>query len=446
MTTTFQRLRLPSATWTGLFILLFCLYASGSASAQFNVKEKLKEKASQRAETHVDNGIDKSLDAVESLGKKKKKTKTESATAPAPEAAATPATPAPAGRGAISDSSAPTLTSYSKFDFVPGEKVVFYEDFSRGAIGDFPVNWNTGGTGEMVTINGIPGRWLKWSAGVGYAPVLKEPFPENFTLEFDILLTQEGEKPGSYFGINLYSGSKDDFENTEGIGNAGVLLFTQGEWEIYKWSEPATGERVGGSSQVHISSLYNKVAHVSIWGQKQRIRVYLDEKKILDLPQGLPAARLNRVKFSNNPGINAANDDQSPVYLTNVRIATGLPDMRSKLLTEGKLVTRGILFDVNSDRIKGESYGTLKEIAQVLIENPGIKVKVVGHTDSDGTDAANLELSRRRAAAVRAALKADFGVDVSNMLTDGKGATVPVSPNTTPEGKANNRRVEFIKL
>jgi outer membrane protein OmpA-like peptidoglycan-associated protein len=109
------------------------------------------------------------------------------------------------------------------------------------------------------------------------------------------------------------------------------------------------------------------------------------------------------------------------------------------------LVTRGILFDVNSDRIKGESYGTLKEIAGVLTETADVKIQIVGHTDSDGDDAANMDLSKRRAAAVKTTLAGEFHIDTGRMDTDGKGESQPVDKNDTPAGKANNRRVEFIK-
>lgn len=121
---------------------------------------------------------------------------------------------------------------------------------------------------------------------------------------------------------------------------------------------------------------------------------------------------------------------------------------KTAYITEGhlSLVTHGILFDVNSEKIKGESYGTLKEISQVLKDNPAVKVKIFGHTDSDGDDKSNLDLSKRRAASVKSSLSKDFGIDASRMETDGKGESEPALPNTTAEGKANNRRVEFLKL
>ena len=133
-------------------------------------------------------------------------------------------------------------------------------------------------------------------------------------------------------------------------------------------------------------------------------------------------------------------------FICNLRLAVGAPDIRKKMLEQNKWVTHGILFDVNSDKIKPESYGTLKEMAGVLKEYPELKVKIVGHTDGDGNDATNLDLSKRRAASVKSALAKEFGINESRMETDGKGESEPIDKNDNPAGKANNRRVEFIKI
>jgi len=109
-------------------------------------------------------------------------------------------------------------------------------------------------------------------------------------------------------------------------------------------------------------------------------------------------------------------------------------------------VSYGIYFDVNKDVVKPESFGTLKGIADVLKENPDVKVKIVGHTDSDGADATNLDLSKRRGASVKDALVKTFGIEASRLESDGLGETKPIAPNDTPVNKALNRRVEFIKL
>ncbi|MEJ7674299.1 MAG: OmpA family protein [Chitinophagaceae bacterium] len=93
--------------------------------------------------------------------------------------------------------------------------------------------------------------------------------------------------------------------------------------------------------------------------------------------------------------------DKDRFLISNLKLAVGAPDTRNKLITEGKFVTRGILFDINSDKIKPESYGAIKDIATVLKENADVKVKIVGHTDSDGDDNSNLELSKRRAASYK---------------------------------------------
>jgi len=145
-------------------------------------------------------------------------------------------------------------------------------------------------------------------------------------------------------------------------------------------------------------------------------------------------------------GSYGSSNDNYSYYLSNLKVALANPDSRSKLITEGKWSTTGILFDVNSDKIKPTSYGVLKEIAATLSENADVKVKIIGHTDSDGDDAKNLDLSKRRAAAVKIILSSEFGIDASRMETDGEGESKPVGDNKTAEGKAQNRRVEFIKL
>jgi outer membrane protein OmpA-like peptidoglycan-associated protein len=179
-----------------------------------------------------------------------------------------------------------------------------------------------------------------------------------------------------------------------------------------------------------------------MWRQKERVRVYFNEEKVWDLPKAMSKdAKYNSIVYwLQGPGQNAS------YFMSNLRLAVGAPDTRNKILTESKWVTHGILFDVNSADIKPESFGTMKEMANVLKEYPDLKVKIVGHTDADGKDADNLDLSKRRAASVKTALAKEFSIDESRMETDGKGESEPIDKNNTPAAKANNRRVEFIKL
>ena len=90
------------------------------------------------------------------------------------------------------------LKSYSKFDFVPGEKVIFFDDFSQDNAGDFPAKWNTNGKGEVVTSNRYPGKWLKMRNSTTYIPeIVSNKFPENYTIEYDMIASGE-DRSGAF--------------------------------------------------------------------------------------------------------------------------------------------------------------------------------------------------------------------------------------------------------
>jgi OmpA-OmpF porin, OOP family len=133
------------------------------------------------------------------------------------------------------------------------------------------------------------------------------------------------------------------------------------------------------------------------------------------------------------------------VYITNIRYAIAGEDLRAKLMNEGKFSTTGITFDINSDKIKPESKATLDEIGNMLQLNQDIKIKIVGHTDSDGDAKANILLSQKRAVAIKNELQNNYGIVSSRISTDGKGENEPLNGNKTAEEKAANRRAEFIK-
>jgi outer membrane protein OmpA-like peptidoglycan-associated protein len=340
------------------------------------------------------------------------------ATAGSTPAAAPPAAAPPAAASAQTPAAAPSFESYSKYEFVPGEKVVAMDDLTQDAIGEFPARWNTNGSGEIVTIAGRPGRWLKMTKGGFFLPEFITELPENFTLELDVTVAPTFD---SSYALNV---------GLAELANAKVPAPWQSSTNLFTLTvNPRPG---GGSSGMttrqdgtsaagnnattsQLNARSGTPVHISIWRQRQRVRVYINQEKTWDVPRAILAdAKLNAVILF-LPGADANME----YFVSNVRMATGAPDTRNKILTQGKWVSHGILFDVNSDRLKGESYGSLKEIATDLTENADLKVQIVGHTDSDGDEAANLDLSKRRAASVKTALVTQFAIDAGRMDTDG---------------------------
>ena len=429
-----------------LALPMLLMYGAPDAQLLKTLGDKAKAKIGQRANNKVDNAMDKGLDEVEGKNVKKVKEdedgdvkiKTEDGTKVKIKG----------------DNSASSSLSYtSKYDFVPGEKVMAYEDFSNTTVGDFPTRWNTNATAEVVTINNKEGKWLKFSKEGVWHPEFITNLPDNFTLEFDLAVNNDWA--GSHFAVNIANLNKpQDYTDYYHYVN------WRGNHAVHMQLKPGLTGRTKASSRLQAGSTGNytvnndvdfkgwdnasdNFAHIAMWRQGQRLRVYANGEKIWDIPRAFDAtSKYNAVTFAMQGSYRA----EDYFLLGNVRLAVGAPDTRNKLITEGRFVSRGILFDVNSDKIKPESAGALKDIANVLKENADVKVKIVGHTDSDGDDKANLTLSEKRAAAVKASLVKDFGVSGDNLTTEGKGESQPVDKNTTAEGKANNRRVEFIKM
>lgn len=324
----------------------------------------------------------------------------------------------------------------SKYDFIPGEKIIFFDDFTAENIGDFPVKWNTTGAGEVVTNNLYEGRWFKITNPRGIY-TLQDPLilPENYTIEFDIIPQKEPKGNSSKFLFYLFNTPKptDLLFGLARPGKTGIKFEFSYNNYVSAYYDDGTQDLKSSVSTPKLQP--DKKYRISVWVQKERIRLYVDQKKVFDLPKAVPKnLKYNMIRFS-----------EGVPMIGNVRIATGLPDMRSKLLTEGKLISYGIYFDVNKDVVKAESFPSIKEIAAILKENPGVKIKIVGHTDSDGDDKSNLDLSKRRAAAVKNVLVKTFEIEEGRITTDGKGESQPIAKNDIAVNKALNRRVEFIK-
>ena len=423
------------------FLILVILLASlpTFSHAQFGgVLNKVKSKVKQRADQKVDGEIDKTLDEIE--GKK--------------------AAPVKEGEQSSTGTTTkkeeePAFKSFSKYDFIPGDLVLYYDNFEGEAIGELPTGWNTSGTGEVMTLDKYPGNWLRLHKNFIYLSSNQKEFGENYTAEFDVIFRLKNNGwsyPDLRFG---FFASKDEpnggnnFLREYRKNAAVVATIYPGEFKSsrVKLASYQAGRDWFQGTPKNFESLekwYATPVHVAIQVQKERCRIWINEEKVFDVPKGVPAEHtMNQVFFE--LGHTNYPEDQYAVFISQVKVATGKPDTRHKLMEEGKFSTTGILFDFQRADIKPESYGVIREIASVLKENPAIRVKVVGHTSSDGDDQANMELSRKRAMAVKELLVSEFGIEAERIEPDGKGETQPIGDNKTREGKAINRRVEFIK-
>ncbi|MEM9001184.1 MAG: OmpA family protein [Bacteroidota bacterium] len=444
-------------------ILAFCPFLLLVQPAEAQFWKKLKKRAEQAAEETVyrkaeektaektEQAMDTILEAPSKVGKKKKGKEGGAVTV---ENNTASESYEGYNEDIVVDESIPNFSAYSKFDFEAGENIIAFEDFSEDEVGDLPARWNTSNSAEVVTLSTMEGKWMKIGKGKGaFVPEFITDFPENFTLEYDVifdfdvsryiflrfLLVNFSDLENPNYDMNQWRPGKNGvtFRMEGGISGGGKISFKkyvpdhqlnlQSEKKATQFSRDNSGR--------------GKVMHVAVWKQGKRLRVYLDEDKVFDIPRAFEDAKLLKsMRF-----FSEISDDDNYYFLSNIRYAIGKADTRSKLLNEGKLVTYGITFSSGSASIQPESYGVLKKIATVITEN-NISVNIIGHTDGDGGEENNLALSQQRSDAVKMALTTEFGVDASQLKTEGKGEGEPVADNTSPEGKAKNRRVEFVKL
>jgi len=434
-----------------LAAMLSLLQLNHPVKAQIiNPKEVVKEQGTNRINNKIEEGVDAGFSKIEegigSMIKKKKvpgnqEENDEGAVAEEETDEQKMEESDNDKRTASSTSAKQKLESYTQYDFVPGDKILYFEDFSQDKTGDFPALWTSNGSGEVKTVNIAPGKWFHMNGeDAVYCYSKNVNFPDNFIIEFDII--PDGEYQ---YGtrLTLYEEDPDDPKEINDDlypGKSGFQLqIGKDGWQTKGYTNNPEGEWIEGQSDRNPVNI-EQANHVIIWIQKRRVRIYHQGAKALDVPTNVYAhTKFNRFLFS-------GWDSYSWPMITNLSITTAAPDTRSKLITEGRLTTYGITFDINKSVIKPESYGTLNDIATVLKENPGVKIKIVGHTDSDGDNALNLDLSMRRAKAVKSELSEKFGIEESRMEAEGAGENRPVAPNDSPSNKAMNRRVEFIKL
>lgn len=422
-----------------MIVLTIAIVVNANAQGGFLKKmaNRAEQAATNKAGNAVEKGVNDASDKVLNGGAKKE----DSGATPAAAKTTTPA-PAPSSK----------VAAYSKFDFVAGDQLLLSDDFAQDVVGEFAMLWNTNNKGEVVSMKDGT-KWLKLFQQGTYLTPNKQTLPEDHTIEFDMILDMHNTGylyPEILFTL-FNSGTESPVSNSvfrKLHDNSAIgIQLSLGESNntrtvLRTHAKGAETFRTNAQQLKILEENYGKPFHVAISVQKTRFRMWINEQKIYDMPR-IVESTFNQLAI----GVSGSNykEDQLGFYLSNLKLAGGSPDVRSKLLTEGKFSTTGITFDVNADVIRPSSFGVIKEIATALQADPSFNVKITGHTDSDGSKVTNDALSLKRATAVKAMLTDNYKIAAERISVDGKGAGVPVAENTTPEGKAKNRRVEFVK-
>ena len=415
--------------------------------------KKLAKKAEKAAERTVERRVeqetakktDQALDSVLGTGQEKQKAPN---TSPTPNDQGSNSGSSGSGNsssGSTATTGPKTLQVYSKFDFVPGDKLLFVDDFSNDFIGDFPSKWNTNGGGEMVTIDGSTSKWFAINPGSFVVPLTNFTLPEEYTIELDVRFLNLTNKTSSVIEASFICAENGNLNNSKAFAltNLNPVQYIAVGPEVRN-KFPGDSDPIRNKMKSDFRKVYNEEMHISIAVNKNRYRFWINETKVFDVPQLIKdPSKINNFKIYTR-GLNL--DKGERMLISNLKIAEGGVDLRRKLMAEGKISTNGILFDSGSANLKPESMGIIRQIYQVLQQDASINLKIVGHTDSDGNDATNMTLSQNRAEAVKDALVSIFGVDANRLTSEGKGETEPVGDNSTLDGKAQNRRVEFIKM
>lgn len=428
-----------------LSAVLFIFSQALIAQVKVDVKKKVNREANQRANSNTDKAIDKAFDSVEdgigSMFKKKK----DSGEAGKSEKTSEETKPQKQNAEKEQKSEAtepvheekPQLT-WAKYDFVPGTEIVFEDNLEGEQNGEFPSKWDlVQGNFENAGFDGsnvIYHMKCNMNGGGGIVPMLKnckeDYLPEEFTIEFDAWFA---ENHGGYYEICL-----GDFKNQQKLDKEFKLA---DKWiRIYKNS--VNGKSIETNYYPgYKSGMYDKTPkwrHVAISFNKRALKVYLDDARVLNIPN----LGYNPTGFSFGK---QSVEGKDPGYTKNFRIAKGAVPLYDKFLTDGKFVTTGIRFDVNKATIKPESMGTINYVVKMMTDHTELKFSVEGHTDSDGDDALNQKLSEARAKAVMEKMT-ELGIAADRLTSKGHGESKPMAGNDTPEGKAQNRRVEFVKF
>jgi hypothetical protein len=244
-------------------------------------------------------------------------------------------------------------------------------------VGDLPAKWSTSGSGEVVTLDRLPGNWFKINQPTAVSPELTEALPENCTIEFDLFLKNtSGIAPHIMFGLTTLSdvSSGDVYRNhlwvkCEGYNEEGNVFFGKQIEDL-------------GSKAFRLSGYVGRKLHVSISINKTRFRVWLDKQKVVDLPKVLTDAYRNNFFIACSEVIPAAEEG---IYFSNVSIAEGEIDARSLLIKQqldnGQPITNNISFNPQNSEILPQSVPYLDTIGQIMSYDPTLNIQIDGNQE-----------------------------------------------------------------
>ena len=417
---------------TIIFISTFTL----NVFAQFDLdlEKKVTNKVNREINKATDDAIDETAETIKSGGKHDEKN-TEETKSTNTESNDTPET-------TVETTSENTTTTnviesdmviWTNYDFVAGEKIIFEDLLVGEENGEFPSRWDLlSGSAEVASLGGENVIHFSNSNSIVFPLMDKKDFlPEVFTIEFDVFFEDGGAKWADVYKVRFY----------EGIGNSARIDGKNVSPIEIGWNHITMGQ-FGGKTTSYVEEKKNwqpKWKHIAIAFNKRSLKVYMNEERMLNIPN----LGFQPKMFS----VGGHYDDRNIIMssIKNIRVTEGGKKLYDRVMSDGKFVTRGILFDVNKSIIKNESMGTINEIVEMMIEHPDLNFRVEGHTDGDGDESYNQKLSEERAAAVKSLLIQN-GIDATRLDSKGYGESIPVDNNSTPEGKANNRRVEFVKI